>query len=195
MAKANRVIQKPKPPAVKHVAVIDPNTGLISAYGSGTNIVIGDRESKRNWRDITNVPGAATLDSEKVKRHFFKDGEFKKKPRVRLIVDNKRIAIGTGKAKISYEVLEGELEELNLEVKSDGSRRTEKLSKHQNLELSGGTAKRIAVVVKDPMVFVEGKASVIDIVAPEEIIKPRKPPRPNALADVLTEKKDKPISR
>lgn len=169
MARANRVIQKPKPPSIRHMALIDPNTGVISGYASGTNIVIGDVESQHNWKDITDVPGAASLSSEKIRRVFMKDGKIKRKPRVRLVIDSRKIEIGKGKAKVSFEVLEGEVEDLNLVVHNNGNTRKEKLHKNQHLEISASSRRKVVVTVDDPLIFVEGPVATINIVPPEEL--------------------------
>ena len=191
MAKANRVIQKPKPPAVRYVAIIDPSNGLISAYASGTNIVLGSVESKRNWRDITDLPGAATLDTAKIKRVFLQGGKIKKKPRVRLVIDARKIEIGRGRAKVSYEVLEGEVEELNLTIRSNGSVRNDKIRKHQNLEIGGNSRRRITVTIDDPLIFVEEPILTINVVPPEELVTSPTPPV-QEVDDVIVDKKDKP---
>ena len=190
MARANRVIQKPKPPVVKHLAIIDPNTGVISGYASGTNIVIGPVESKRNWTDITDIPGSEKLSAEKIKRIFIKDGKVRRKPRVRLIIDAKRIEIGRGRAKVSFEVLEGEVSELNLLVISNGTVRKEKLIGNQTLDIGGSSRRKVTVEVDDPLIFVEGHVAAVDIVPSEELIIPPTPSR-NDVDDLVIEKKDK----
>ena len=190
MARANKVIQKPKPPTVKRVALIDPDSGLISGYASGTNIVLGNVESERNWKDITDVPGSATLDSDKIRRIFMKDGKIKRKPRIRLIIDSRRIEIGRGRAKVSYEVLEGEVDELNLIVHSNGNRRKDKIRKNQDLHIGGNSRQRVVVSIDDPLIFLEGPLLVIEVVPSGELIQPPTP-TPNVDDDTIIEKKDK----
>ena len=187
MPKANRVISKPKPPAVRHVAIIDPNSGVISGYASGTNIVLGPVESRQNWRDITDIPGSSKLNADRIKRNFIRDGQLRRKPRVRLIVDSRRIEIGRGRAKISYEVLEGEVEELNLTIRSNGSQRKDKLRKNQQLEIGGSSRRKVTVTIDDPLVFVENPVLEINVVPPEELIVAPPPP----VEEVIVEKKDK----
>jgi hypothetical protein len=189
MAKANRVIQKPKPPAPKHLALIDPNTGLISAYVSGTNVVIGPVESKRNWRDITDVPGADKLNSDRIKRNFIKEGVLKRKPRVRLVVDSKKIEIGKGRAKVSYEVLEGDADDIELTVRSNGSVRKEKLRKNQTLDIGGSSRRKVTVTIDDPLIFVEEPVVAVEIVPPEELIV--SPVLVEVPDDIIIDKKDK----
>jgi len=177
VVKANRVISKPKPPPLKRVAIVDPINGVISGYASGPNIVLGDVESKRNWKDITDIPGSATLNADRIKRTFLKDGKIKKKPRVRLVVDSRKVEIDKGRAKVSYEVLEGEVDGfyLNLAIKSAGSSRCSKLRHNQELEIGGSSRCSVAITVDDPLVFVEGPVVIIGVVPAEELIKTQVP--------------------
>jgi hypothetical protein len=153
VAKANRVISKPKPPAVKHLAIIDPTTGVISGYVSGTNVVLGNVESQRNWRDITNVPGAKQL-SGKLDQKLVKAGVVKNKPRIRLKL-NKREVDFNEEAEIEIEVIDGDPADIpeDIMIRLNGSKYILLLG--EKLKIKGSKEKNLAIKVSDSRVFVE----------------------------------------
>jgi hypothetical protein len=93
-----------KPAAKRHYyAQIDKNTGVVIGYASGTNI---DIRNSNEWQDITELHGAKQI-SGKVGDVLVNNGSVIKKPKLKIVVSDRRIEVGE-EATFSLQVVEGD---------------------------------------------------------------------------------------
>lgn len=184
MAKENRVIQKPSPPPVRHAALIDPDTGVISGYIRGTNFVL-DGDTDANWRDITGVPGADKLANKDINSVFLRNGRLREKPKIKLSVDSRRIEIGNGRANLTMEV-DGSTAFLPEEISVSINGKNETMKLDQALDIMSNSRQTLKIKIDDPRVY-STDIILVHAVPAEELILPV---RVDARASIVLEKKN-----
>jgi hypothetical protein len=90
-------------PKKRYYAQIDPVTGVVIGYASGTNI---DIRNSNEWQDITDLHGAKQI-SGRVGDVSVSKNAVIKKPKLEIVVSDRRIEVGE-QATVSLKLVEGD---------------------------------------------------------------------------------------
>lgn len=159
-------------PKKRYYAQIDPVTGNVIGYASGTNI---DIRNSNEWRDITDIRGAKQL-TGKAGKAIFRDGVFKKKPKLRLDIAGKRVEVGSD-IKVTLSLVEGDptLVPEEIGIKIGATQYAVKLG--QEIKIKSTDARKINIRVNDPLVALDDRVAAVRVVPVGTPI-PTKPAEP-----------------